>query len=796
MTNTTGIGKPVRRKEDARLLKGQGRYSDDVNLEGQAHAAILRSPHAHARIVSIDAKVARSMPGVLAVLDGTDVAADGLKPLAPDFAFLGTPEQQRQMPDVQLSNRDGSKIFDSPYPLLAQDRVRFTGQAIAMVVADTAGRARDAAEAIEIEYAPLPAVTATAAAARPGAPRLWDHASSNVCLDAEVGDAATTDAAFARADHVVRLETWISRVTGVPMEPRACVGSYDTPSQRYTLHAGSGSSHRLKRDSADVLGVAHDAVRVLADDIGGNFGTRNSTYPEFVLALWAARKLARPVKWTSDRSEGFLSDYQGRDLVVEAELALDRDGRFLALRSTNISNLGAHAASIVPLKKCVGILSGLYRIPVCHYRALAVHSNTPSTIPYRSAGRPEAMFVIERLIEIAAREHGFDAIELRRRNLILPSELPYRNPSGVTYDCGEYERSMDTTLALADWAGFPARRAESRARGMLRGIGLANYIEVAMGFPREWTELTVQPGGEVEVAIGTLSSGQGHETSFAQCVSEWLGVPFESIRLVQGDTDRIPLGGGSHSGRSMRMAGVVMGKAAQGVIERGRRIASHLLEAAPADIEFSAGRFSVQGTDRSIGLFEAAAVAARGDGLPDELQGPLAAQWLESFTAAAYPYGAQVCEVEIDPDTGVVQILRYAGVDDVGRAINPLILHGQTHGAIVQGAGQILGEQCLYDGDSGQLLSGSLMDYALPRADQFPAFKTELMEVPSPTNPLGVRAGGEGGTTPALAAVTNAIVDALAEFGIIHFEMPASPQRVWRAIQAGRAQLRGSVGQH
>ncbi|OGA09396.1 MAG: hypothetical protein A3H33_10500 [Betaproteobacteria bacterium RIFCSPLOWO2_02_FULL_65_20] len=794
-----GIGQPVRRKEDFRLLTGRGRYSDDYSLPGQVYAAILRSPHAHARVATVDASGARAMPGVLGVFTGADVAADRLKPISPDYAFLGPVEVQRRLPDVVLQNRDGSPIYDSPYHLLAQDRVRFAGQAVAMVVADSVARAKDAAEAIVVDYEALPAVTATPDAVKPDAPRLWDHAASNICVDADVGDAEATDAAFSRAAHVVRLETWISRVTGAPMEPRACLGSYDAATGRYTLYAGSGGSNRMKRESADILGVPQEAVRVLAHDIGGNFGTKNSLYPEFVLVLWASRKIGRPVKWTCERSEAFVSDYQGRDLVVKAELALDRDGRFLALRSTNLSNLGAHAASIIPLRKGVSILNGLYRVPVCHYRAQAVLSNTPSTIPYRSAGRPEAMYVIERLIELAARKTGIDAIELRRRNLISPDELPYRNPSGVTYDSGDYERSMNIALDIGDWKGFPARRAASQARGLLRGIGLANYIELTMGFPREWTEITVSPQGEVELAIGTLSSGQGHETSFAQCVSEWLGVPFESVRHVQGDTDRIPVGGGSHSGRSMRMGGVVMGTAVKQVIDKGKRIASHLLEAAQADIDFAGGRFVVKGTDRSVGLFETAAAAVVGEGgdLPEELRGPLSGQHEELFTAGGFPYGTQVCEVEIDPETGVVAIVRYAAVDDVGRVINPMILDGQTHGAMVQGAGQILGEQCRYDPESGQLLSGSFMDYPMPRADQFPFFVTELMQVPSASNPLGVRAGGEGGTTPALAAVTNAIVDALSEFGVEHLEMPATPDRVWRAIQHGRARsARPSARQH
>ncbi len=779
---STGIGQPVRRKEDQRLLTGRGRYSDDLNLPGQAYAAMLRSPHAHARIRAIDVSAALKVPGVVAVYTGADLEADGVGPIAPDYNFMGTIEQQREMPDVVLVNRDGSDMFASPYHLLVRDRARFNGQSVAMVVAETVGAAKDGADAIEVDYEPLDSVTVTRDAAKPDAPRLWDAAPSNVCLDSEHGDAAAVAAAFEKAKHVARLSTWISRVTGVPMEPRTGVGEYDAATQRYTLHAGSGGVHRQKRELSMILNIPLESVRVVTHDIGGNFGTKNSLFPEFPLVVWASKRLGRPVKWTCERSEAFLSDYQGRDLAADVELALDAEGNFLALRGDMLSNLGAHAASIVPLRKGVSIITGLYRVPVIHIHARAVLSNTPSTIPYRSAGRPEAMYLIERLIEIAARDFGFDAIELRRRNIIPPKALPYRNASGVTYDSGEYEKGMDIALHLGDRKGFAARRAEAKQRGKLRGFGFSNYIELTMGFPREWGEVTVKPEGVVEVAVGTLASGQGHETSFTQCVSEWLGVPFEKVNLIQGDTDRIPVGGGSHSGRSMRMAGFVMGKATDAVIARGKRITAHILEVAAADIEFSGGDFSVKGTDRKQSIFEVAKAALTRADLPADLRGPLAAAHEQLFKDGGYPYGGQVCEVEIDPDTGVVQIVRHAAVDDVGRAVNPLILHGQTHGAIVQGAGQIMGEQCNYDPETGQLLSGSFMDYAMPRADQYPSFDTELMEVPSPSNPLGVRAGGEGGTTPALASVTNAIVDALVEFGVKHIEMPATPERVWRAI--------------
>jgi carbon-monoxide dehydrogenase large subunit len=510
-------------------------------------------------------------------------------------------------------------------------------------------------------------------------------------------------------------------------------------------------------------------------DVGGNFGTRGASNPEFALVLWAARRVGRAVKWICERREAFLCDYQARDLTADAELALDAGGKFLAMRGTNIVNSGAYPVSFGPLHKGVEIMTSIYHVPVVHFRACANLSNTAPTRPYRSSGRPEAMFVMERLIDLAARQCGFDRIELRRRNLVPESAMPYRNPFGLEYDSGAYHQVMARVLTLGDWAGFQARRVEARRRGKCRGIGVANYVDTATGVPRERAEMTVQPEGVVEIVIGTVSSGQGHETSFAQLVSEWLGVPFDSVRLVQGDTARVSIGGGSHSGRALRLGSIVMLGASNEIIERGKRIASHVLEVAAEDLEFAAGRFVVKGTDRSIGIFEVAAVAVQQN---DKLYGV----GDETVNLAAFPYGCHVCEVEVDPDTGVVQIERYAAVDDVGRAVNPMIVHGQVHGGITHGIGQALLEQVCYDRTSGQLLSGSLLDYAIARADEVPSYLTELSEVPSPTHPLGIRPAGEGGTTPALGAVVNAIVDALTEFGVTHIEMPATPERVWRAM--------------
>ena len=771
-SSLAAIGEPFVRKEDAELVTGQGRFSDDINLPGQAYAVTVRSPHAHARIRGIDVSAAMAVPGVIAVLTGADAIEDGLKPI-PHRPILGPP-------DIALGKRDASDKFLSSHRVLPTDKARFAGEAVAMVVADSLGAAKDAAERVTVDFEPLPAVSETINAIAPDAPLVWDEARSNVCVDAEVGDAAATARAFERATHIVKLQTWVQRVTGVPLEPRAAVGSHDRATGRTTLYAGSGGVVRQKHELASVLDVPADRIRVVSGDVGGNFGTRNAFYPEFALVAWASRRIGRPIKWTCERHEAFLSDYQGRDLFVEAELAIDAEGRFLALRGSNISNVGAHTVSFVPLTKGVSVMSSIYRIPAAWVRARAVMSNTPPTNPYRSAGRAEVMFVMERLIDLAALTHGFDRLELRRRNLIRADAMPYTNPLGLTYDSGEYERAMASALALGRWDDFPQRRRAAVRSGKRRGIGIANYIEFTTGAPREWTKITVLPEGRVDVAIGTLSSGQGHRTSFAQLVTDWLGVPFDCVNLIQGDTDIVPVGGGSHSGRSMRLAGIVIGNASDALIAKAKRIAAHVLEAAEHDIEFTRGNFLVKGTDRSLGIFDVAREALGRNDLVGELSGPLAAESDETVTVGGCPYGSHVCEVEVDLELGTVEIVGYAAVDDVGRAVNPRILHGQTHGAIAQGIGQALNEGCVYDRNSAQLLSGSFMDYAIPRARDLPSFATEISEVPARNNPLGVRAGGEGGTTPALAAVVNAIVDALKEFGVSHLEMPVTPERVWR----------------
>jgi aerobic carbon-monoxide dehydrogenase large subunit len=757
-----GLGQPVLRTEDARLLVGGGCYSDDVNLPDQAYACFVRSPHAHARIRHVETAAARATPGVIAVLTGADATADGVGPLKHSPMPANPHEEIVRRPHV---------AFVAPHPPMPADRVRFVGEVVAMVVAETPAAARDGAEHVVVDWSPLPAATASVTAAAAGAPVLYDGTTSNVCVDVEVGDAAAVEAAFAGAAHVVRLQTWVQRVTGVTMEPRAAVGAWDPASGRYTVHAGAGGTGRTRTGVAGALGVPESAVRVVARDVGGNFGTRNSCYPEFALVAWAARRVGRPVKWTGQRREAFLADYQGRDLASHAELALDAAGTFLAFRGVNTSNLGSHAVSFHPLNKGMAIATTVYHVPAVSMRGRAVVTNTSPTTPYRSAGRPEVMFVMERLIDLAARRHGFDRLELRQRNLVPAGAMPYRNGLGILYDSGDYRAALDRTVALADWAGFEARRAEARRRGRYRGIGVANYLELNTGDPRERAHLTVHPEGRIDLVLGTLSSGQGHATSFAQLLVEWLGVALSDVRLITGDTDVTVVGGGAHSARALRLAAWVMAKASDQVVEKGRRLAAGMLEAAEADIEFSARRFRVRGTDRSVDLYDVAA-AGHLDGMCDEV-----------LTAPSFPYGCAVCEVEVDPETGQVDLVRYTTVDDCGRAVNPMILHGQTHGGIAQGVGQALWESCAYDPETGQLLSATLMDYALPRADALPPFTTEISEVPATSHPLGLRGGGEGGTTPALGVVVNAICDALAELGVEHIELPATPARVWQAIR-------------
>jgi aerobic carbon-monoxide dehydrogenase large subunit len=619
----------------------------------------------------------------------------------------------------------------------------------------------------------------------PGAPKVWDEVADNIPVETWFGDRAATDRAFAAADHVVKMDFHIGRVTGVPLEPRAAVAQYDAATDRYTLYAGSGGAVRQKRELATVLGIAPERLRVLSYDVGGNFGTRNRVFVEFGLALWAAHKLKRPVKYTATRSEAFVSDYQGRDLVSKVELALRRDGRFLAMRATNISNMGARAVSFSPLSKGSGLIPGSYDIPAVTLRAMAVYTNTMPTQAYRSSGRPEVTYAVERLIDAAALALGMDRIKLRRRNLIKPKAMPYRNGVGMLYDSGRYEENMDWAMEIADWKGFERRRREAKKRGKLLGRGLANYVESSIGAPNEQTRITVLPEGRIDVVIGTQAAGQGHETSFAQVVSDLLRVPVETVKIIYGDTDVVKVGGGSHSGRSMRHAATVFSLAAAELIAKAKRIAAIALDTPSADVEFDDGRFSARETNRSFDFFELAREAPRLD-LQGDLAAGLAVLTDNEMHDPVFPNGCAICEVEVDPATGDIKILRYASVDDVGRCINPLIVDGQTHGAIAQGVGQAMWEQVYVEPDTGQPLTGSFMDYGMPRADTLPSFRTEIAQVLSPTNPLGIKAGGEGGTTAAPAVMVSGILDALREVGVHDIDMPVTPFKVWQAIQAAK----------
>jgi carbon-monoxide dehydrogenase large subunit len=767
------IGQALRRKEDQRLLTGRGRFSDDFSIEGQTWAVMVRSPHPHARIVAIDTSAARAMPGVLGVFTGADCAADGLGPIPHD-------PLPKTRYDLKLTGRGGAPVFIGPHLLLPADKARHVGEAVAMVVAETLAQALDAAEAVAVDYEELPWVCDQLAALGPGAPAVWDEVSDNVLVDTQFGDTAATERAFAGADHVVKMDFHVGRVTAAPLEPRAALANWDAASGRYTLYAGSGGAVRHKNEIAKVLGIAPGLLRVLCFDVGGNFGSRNRVYVEYGLVLWASRKLDRPVKYTATRAEAFLSDYQGRDLATSVELALRADGRFLALRASNVSNVGARCVSLSPLGKGSALITGSYDIPAATLRSRAVFTNTTPTQAYRSSGRPEVNFAIERLIDIAAARLGFDRIELRRRNLVRPEQMPYANPVGATYDSGTYEAQMDLAMRIADWRGFAERKREAGGRGRLLGLGLANYVESSIGSPRERAEVTVTPGGRVEIVIGTQPSGQGHETSFAQVAADLLGVQVETVDIIMGDTDVVSAGGGTHSGRSMRHAATVMTLAAKELTAKAREIAAAVFDTSPETIEFEDGRLIEPGTNHSLGLFQLASEAER-LGLPK-----LAVVADNEMHDPVFPNGCAVCEVEVDPETGAVAITRYAAVDDVGRCINPMIVHGQTHGGIAQGLGEALLEECAIDAASGQPVCGSFMDYGMPRADNLPSFRTEIAEVLSPSNPLGIKAGGEGGTTPALSVAINAIVDALREYGVEHIELPATPFRVWQAIQKAK----------
>jgi carbon-monoxide dehydrogenase large subunit len=770
--NRGRIGEAVPRREDARLLTGKGRYSDDINAEGQLHAAVLRSPHGHAEIRAIDAAAARAMPGVVAVYTAADLAAEGVTGL-PHGAV---PLQAVAFDKPAFGANPGSFAFDEPQPILATGRVRHVGEAVALVVAETAAMARDAAEMIEVEYDALPAVVGVLEATAEGAPLLYEQMPGNLGVIDQLGDAEAVASAFAIAAHVVEHRFVNKRIVNAQMEPRACLARHDAETGVTWLHAGSQGVMRQRMQLAKALGLEPDALRLTSFDVGGGFGPRTMLYPEFVAVTWAARKLGRAVKWTGDRTEAFVSDYQARDLVTDAAMAFDAEGRALGMRVTLLGNAGAYAVSYVPLSNGAYLTTTVYDIPAVHVTIRGAMTNTVPTCPYRGAGRPEAVHTIERLFDLAADRIGLDRVEIRRRNLIPPSGMPRVTPTGLPYDCGEFEVAMDKALALGDWAGFAARKEESAARGKMRGIGISNYVESPVGAPVERVEVTVDPAGRLNVVAGTQSTGQGHETSFAQAIGTILGVDYDKVDLVTGDSAVVQMGGGTHSDRSMRIAGTLLVRAGEAIIEQGREVAGRVLEAAIGDIEFTDGAFRITGTDRALTLFEAA----------EHAKGALASEQRFRGRIPAFPNGCAVAEVEVDPETGIVTLCGYATIDDPGTVINPLIVEGQTHGGIAQGAGQALREDCLYEPGTGQMLTGSFLDYGPLRADDLPSFRVAEHVVPSPGNPLGVKGGGEGGITPALAVIVNAAVDALRPLGVTHLEMPLTPHRVWQAIRAAK----------
>jgi carbon-monoxide dehydrogenase large subunit len=772
------IGKPLPRFEDLRLVRGAGRYSDDISMPGQVYAAFVRTPHAHAAIKRIDTSAARGMKGVLAVLTGADYIADGLK------GILQRPNPAGAI-DIKIPAFAPEKrpVLDERQFPMPPDRVRYPGEVVAMVIAETKVAARDAAEAVEFEYEPLKAATDVldAAASEP----IWPAAAAdNVALDQEFGDRAAVDAAFAKADVVVEHTFRNQRIVNCQMEPRSGVASYDAATGAYTIISGNQGVHVPRRVLADCFGVPEEKIRFVCPDVGGGFGLRNNLYPEQALILWAAKRVGRPVKWTNDRSESFLTDYAGRDLVTKARIALTQDGEITAYQVDHIGTTGGQTVTYVPLSNAYRVATTVYSIPLMHMRCRAMITNTVPTAPFRGAGRPEATLVLERLIDLAADRLGMDRVTLRRRNLIKRKQLPYRTASGLLYDSGDFTGNMAKMIEAADWKGFAARKRESKRRGKLRGIGISNYVETPVGIPHERVEVTVQSAGTVKLAVGTQSTGQGHETTFAQVMADLLGVRPEEIRFIGGDTALVASGSGTHSDRSMRLAGTLMVEASGEVVKQAKAVAAKVLEVAEDDIDFSDGLFVTPKSNRRLTIYDVAQAIADNPALAS---GKLHAKATFTGRIPAYPTGCAICEVEVDPDTGAVEVVRYGSIDDAGQPINPLILHGQVHGGIVQGLGQALIEDVAYAKDTGQVLTGSFMDYGIPRARSVPSFDIALAEDPTKGNPLRVKGGGEAGITPALAVTMNAIMDALKDYGVEHIDMPATPHRVWNAIQEAKA---------
>ncbi|MFN4017160.1 MAG: xanthine dehydrogenase family protein molybdopterin-binding subunit [Reyranella sp.] len=772
-----GIGQPVLRFEDPRLLRGQGRFVNDVNLHGQTYAVFVRSPHAHAKIRSIDTEAAKAAPGVLAVYTGHDVLADG----------LGMPKA-----NMPRKRPDGKPMFAPQRPALVVDRVRYVGDPVAMVVASTLAEAKDAAELVEIDYEAIPSVTLTEDTVKPGAPAVWDECPDNISNFVERGNKAATEEAIKGAAKVIKRRYVITRVHAQYMEPRGTLGVYDQGEDRMTLYADVQYPHRVRNMLAqNVFKVPESKMRVITGDVGGGFGTKGWQYVEHRLTLWAARKLLRPVKWCCERSEAVMADEHGRDNVGEIELALDADNRFVALRLNMLANIGAYVGSDRNLLSpfgMIGTVLGVYLIPRAYINVVGVLSNTNPTAPYRGAGRPEAIYLIERLIDDAARELGVDRVELRRRNMLAESALPYQSPVGPYYDCGEFEKNMDMALKLADVAGYAARAAESKKRGKLRGLGIINAIEQAAGTAQpEYAEIRFNPAGTAALLMGTKAQGQGHETMFKQILNERLGIDPNDVQFIDGDTDRVAFGMGTNGSRSTVLGGSALFMAAEKVIAKGKLLAGHLLEAGEQDIEFADGTFKVKGTDKTVSLKAVAMAAFNPTKWPKGgFEGGLYENATYLGEKDTYPNGCHICEVEVDPDTGEVKLDRYAVVDDVGTVMNPIGLKGQIHGGVAQGVGQILGERVVWDRESGQLLTASFLDYTMPRADMMCSMEVKSNPVPTKYNPLGAKGAGEAGTVGAMPVVMNAVIDALAPLGVRDMVMPATAENVWRAIQAAK----------
>ena len=762
------IGQGVPRFEDPRLVQGRGRYIDDVVYPGMAHGVVLRSPHGHAKIKSIDTKSAQAAPGVLAVLTAADWKKSG---------FGELPGHRG------LKLRDGSPMYKPRYPVLAEDRVRWVGDCVAFVVAETIAQAMDAAELIEVDYEPLPAVVGTADASKPGAPQVWDGCKDNICFVELIGDKAAVDAAFGKAAHVVKHRFVINRVTAACMEPRGAVGVYLPAEDRYIIHSPVQRAHPYRNEIARVLNVAESKMRVISAEVGGSFGMKTPVFNEAPLTLLASKLTGRPVKWMSTRTEAFLSDAQARDNVTEAELALDKDGNFLGLRVKTIAAIGAYLQNNMPAFFLnAGTLAGTYRTPAIYADITAVFTNTNPVRPYRGNGRPEAAFVIERMIDLAADELGLDPAELRRRNYISPDQMPFKTGLTFTYDSGEFEKNMDMALELADVKGFKKRREESRKHGKLRGLGISNTIERAAAPGTEGAEVRFDRSGTATLFSGSVTAGQGHETVFKQLVCDRLGLNPEEVRYVQGDTEEVFYGEGTGGSRSATMAGSAFLMATEKVVEKAKAIVAHALKVDAAEVNFADGVFSSSKSNRTMTIREVAVDANSPAKLPATMEPGLFATAVYKAPVNNYPNGCHVCEIEIDRETGEAEIVRYSVVDDVGTVLNPLLLHGQIHGGVAQGAGQVLMEDIHFDA-TGQLITASFMDYAMPRAHNLCDIEVESNPVPTKTNPLGTKGAGEAGTVGALPAVANALVDALSEFGIKHIEMPATPERIWRTMR-------------